>query len=317
MSQSPELSLGSVSERDIDFLLLEEFTASPDFANWFIGEALGDSVCFVSVLSSRRSVAQLSGESDLEITFRDTHAGVRMLMIENKINAGFQPQQAERYRQRGEVYIARGFCTGFSTVLVAPARYFGTTAVSKFDGCVNYESISEWFAQASSLGQRGQYKRALLKEAIKKGTLGYQPEEDAAVTAFWYAYWRHAREYAPELEMVEPGGKPARAGFVHFCPPLLPPELSIIHKLTFGRVDLQFRGMGRNLSKLNTTLETLLEPDMRIDRASGSGAIRIDVPPLKTVASADDQAGAIRAGLEAAKRLFKWFERNQSHFHRI
>ena len=41
-------------------------------------------------------------------------------MVENKIDAAFQPEQAKRYTQRGEQHRSNGYAE-FRTVLIAPA----------------------------------------------------------------------------------------------------------------------------------------------------------------------------------------------------
>ena len=166
-----------------------------------------------------RSVTQSTGESDLEVALESGGGDPVRLLIENKVNAGFQPQQAERYRTRGSTYLERGDCSSFRTVLVAPDRFFGSaTDLKGFDAQVTYEAIRDWFANIHAMGTRKVYKEALLTAAIQKGTLGYQPEEDAPVTKFWHMYWHLAQVYAIELEMMEPLSKPARAGFIYFHP---------------------------------------------------------------------------------------------------
>lgn len=50
---------------------------------------------------------------------RDRPRRVRIL-IENKLDAAFQPQQAERYRTRGDAYLQNGECDRWVTVLLAP-----------------------------------------------------------------------------------------------------------------------------------------------------------------------------------------------------
>jgi len=50
---------------------------------------------------------------------RDRWRRIRIL-IENKLDAAFQPQPAERYRQRGDAYFQNGECDRWVTVLLAP-----------------------------------------------------------------------------------------------------------------------------------------------------------------------------------------------------
>ncbi len=89
----------AVSERDIDLLLLEEFNVSADFPRWFYQlcnpQAKNSTFC----VGAWHSVTEPDlGESDLIAMYSDSHA----ILIENKIDAVAQPNQAKRYHLRGE-----------------------------------------------------------------------------------------------------------------------------------------------------------------------------------------------------------------------
>lgn len=154
---------------------------------------------------------------------------------------------------------------------------------------------------------RSIYKQGLLSSAIEKSELGYQAVEDEPVTRFWQFYWDLAKHFAPELEMKAPSSKPSGAGFVWFRPQGLPSNVSIVHKLPFGNVDLQFSGKGRNLQELHERFGKVVDPDMKIVRANESGSIRIRVPELDTTIGFEKQEGEVKVGLNAAKRLLAWF----------
>ena len=313
---STRVSIAGVSERDIDLLLLEEFQSSPLFQAWFVSQVIGVSVDLGVCVSAKRSVTHSTGESDLEVTFLDSNKSLVRLLIENKVDASLQPQQAERYRKRGEAYVSHGECSTYHTVIVAPARYFGAARITKgFDSYMTYETILDWFAEAKDLGDRRHYKVSLLQSAIDKGTLGYQPEEDAATTAFWHQYWLCACEYSPALEMREPG--PRRGGFIPFFPLGLPPGIDITHKLPHGHVDLQISDMGSRLQELRSAVGSYLEDEMSVSGAAKSAAVRIKVPTLDTHATADSQMKRIRAGLDAANRLLGWYHRHEGVFSRF
>jgi hypothetical protein len=211
---------------------LEEFLASEAFCAWLIEQALGQSTLrFTKLLSAQRAVTQSTGESDLEVFFLTQNRQPFCLLIENKISAAFQPCQAVRYRGRGETYRQQGKCLGYATTLIAPQRYLGDARNHRgFDASISYEAIHQWFHDQDGLGDRRRYKEALLSAAIEKGTCGYQPEADSPVTAFWKQYWVFTHQIAPELEMIEPTGKPAAASFVYFRPGRLPKWVSIVHK---------------------------------------------------------------------------------------
>lgn len=307
-----KLRISGICERDIDLLLLEELYTSLDFQSWFIGKVLGERKEGVQLIGARNSVMQLIGESDLEVTFLTDEGSVINCLIENKISANLQPQQAVRYQKRGLDYRHRGECDVYYTVLIAPERYFGLSGTMKgFDRRITYESILEWFEQAKVLGDRRNYKLMLLASAIEKGTRGYQLQEDLAVTNFWRMYWHMAKVLAPELQMKEPALKPSRSGFIYFRPTTLPKGVEICHKLHRGIVDLQFRGMGHRLHEMNNWFRDSLTAEMCIKRASKSGVVRIIVPTLETNDSLETQSDRVRAGLEAAVTLLEWFQQNR------
>ncbi len=162
--------ISGVCERDIDLLILEEFIASFEFLQWFVSKVANHPAKAEALLDAQRSVTQSNGESDIEIYFKDSAGNQVCLLIENKVNAALQPQQAERYRERGQTYRDHEACTDFYTILMAPKSYFGAdVALKGFDASITYEDIRDWFRQQPTLGERQRYKESLLTAAIEKG----------------------------------------------------------------------------------------------------------------------------------------------------
>ena len=305
------ITVSGVSERDVDLLLLEEFIASEDFVHWFANAAGLE--CPVSFVSGARSVTESIGESDIEISLAAASGEGCRLLIENKIGAAFQPRQSERYRERGAAYVKRRECDTIRTVLVAPASYVGDHRSVDFDAFITYEAIADWFESRADLGRRAEYKLTILRAAIEKAIHGYQAIADAPVTDFWHSYWQAARELAPELEMEEPIGKPAGAGFVYFRPSALGPGVAIVHKLRHGFLDLQFAGMASQLSALHGRFGARLLPEMRIAKAEKSGVIRQVVPKFQTNEPFVHQQGAAVEVLRRARALLHWFQDVGAH----
>lgn len=304
------IRVSGVCERDIDLLLLEEFVASLDFLQWFSSRVTDTSIEVEKLLNAQRSVTQSNGESDLEILLQDSTGEKRHLLIENKVNANFQPQQAERYRSRGQGYQQSGSCNVFQTILVAPERYFGSeTALKGFDARVTYEEIRDWFKVQRRDVERQRYKVELLTAAITKRTVGYQRITDAPVSEFWYQYWKLSKEQAPILNMEEPDSKGARACFIPFKPASLPAGIKLIHKLSRGNVDLQFRGMAEDVNKLRHQFESVADSDMRFVKAAKSGCIRLQVPRIDTAHEFDTQKEYCILGIRAATRLLSLYEK--------
>lgn len=311
MKDEPDFApIAGICERDVDLLLYEEFVASPRFLEWFVRCVDPAALVPLFLMAVHRSRTDSTGESDLEAAYVDSNGTVARILIENKVGAGFQPRQAERYRERAAAYLARGEAERVTTVLVAPDSYLGSPGTAHgFEHTVTYEKLRGWFAAESSLGRRRTYKIRLLEWATDRSVLGYQPRADAAISDLWHAYWELARDAAPELEMEEPGPKPGGATWIGFRPPELPPGTWIVHKLERGFVDLQLPGRGPHLSRVRQQFEPLLEDDMQIARASKSAALRIHVPKLDVNASLSSQTEAASAGLRAAGRLLAVYKR--------
>lgn len=303
-----KLHIPGVNERDVDLLMLEEFISTKSFGYWFLSQLFGDDCSLGECVSAVRSVTQSNGESDLEVEYLAEDGIKTLVLIENKVGAGLQPLQAERYMERGDDYISRQRCNAFYTVIVAPDRYFASAGQTKgFHFRVGYEALRSWFERAESLGARRSYKVALLSSAIEKATLGYQPVADAPVTHFWQEYWRLCSTLAPELEMNAPDAKPARSGFISMRPPALKSlGADIVHKVNKGRVDLQLRGLGEHVNTVRAALGTFLETDMTIERAEKSAVVRVLLPKMSTVNDFSSQEPTARSGIHTAQRMLRW-----------
>jgi len=303
-------SIAKVSERDIDLLLLEEFLSTPVFLDWFVTTALGLPSRPLRCVQVRYSVDEGMGESDIVVDY-EAAEGVVQLLIENKVGAGLQPQQAARYRNRSKAFIKQneGVHVSCHTVIVAPSRYFSSASSTKgFDKRVDYELMREWFSKAECIGARRFYKEDLLDAAIEKGTKGYQPVEDDDNSKFWLSYWKEACGYTPTLEMKQPRKeKPSRSAFIYFRPPSLPLGVEICHKFRAGAVVLQLSGMARRLNEVRAAFgDAWLDEPGRLTFAGKSAAVRVEVPILNVQVPFADQLADVRAGLDAAMKLHDW-----------
>lgn len=81
----PIISISSVSERDVDLLLLEEFLSSARFSQWFLQKVLGEALADWLCVKAARSVTNSIGESDLEVAFKGPDGLTHLLLIENKV----------------------------------------------------------------------------------------------------------------------------------------------------------------------------------------------------------------------------------------
>jgi hypothetical protein len=111
--------LATVTERDIDLLLMEEFHVSEDFVAWFCGEV---GLTGVSPAGAWHSLSDTDGESDRLLRVLKDGRRIRVL-IENKVSAPEQDRQAECYHLRGIKCREQGKLDDYLTVMCAPQRY--------------------------------------------------------------------------------------------------------------------------------------------------------------------------------------------------
>jgi hypothetical protein len=306
--KAPKITMMGACERDLDLLLTEELSSSEPFLSWFLNR-LGLPSGAVA-LQVGHSVSGSNGESDLELTVQ-VNGALHKVLIEDKVDALFQPRQPERYRERAEGYVRSGTFASAVTVLVAPQVYIdGSADALLFDHRLSLEDLRTWFADSPDVGLRREYKCTLLTQTIERGASGWALVPDEACTSFWREYWRLASELAPELEMREPKLKPAGSTFVGFRPTRMTKHHEIVHKLPFGNVDLQFAGMGGELAAFRVRYRDALEPGMVIDKAAKSAVVRLKVPTIDTARPFSDAAAAAEQGVLAAAHLLQWFRRH-------
>lgn len=296
--------LEAVAERDVDLLLLEELVVSAEFLAWWLRHAgvqdANDAVC----LQAQHSVTDPRlGESDLVVMYSLPQCEPHALLIENKINARPQRDQALRYKQRGEAGIEAGLWRSFRTCIVAPQRYLDATGdANVYDARISYEAVRTWFLERGS-DARAVFRSRVLTEAIEQSRRGYMLEADKRMTEFHHRYWECASTEFPELELQEPGPKPAGSTWIEIRPEVLQPDRRIYHKLTAGVVDLQLDGRAAQAEAIENDLSALLGSDTEVVVTGKSSSVRIRVPLLDPFADFAEQVSAARAGMRAAYRL--------------
>ncbi len=232
----------AVTERDVDLLLLEEFNVSYDFVVWFYQKNLLPRPV-PEVVKAFHSVSDVElGESDIIVEYKNGHA----ILVENKISAVAQPNQANRYFLRGDKGITMGLWDSFSTCIIAPENYLNTMSdVINYQKKISYEDIRDWFASFQT--KRGTYRSFIMNEAIEQNRRGYTSIPDSKVSSFWHDYWIFASQNYPEIGMRMPGKKPSNSTFIYFYCESLPKRYQLIHKVEHGYVDIQIADMADNL----------------------------------------------------------------------
>jgi hypothetical protein len=301
-------------ERDIDVLLQEELLFNPAVVDVF-SASLGLSVA-LRITDCRLSVVNTTGETDVLASF-ETREGRGTLLIENKIDAAFQPRQPERYRERATILGAALKDSAFC-VLVAPKHYIydSNPEFDHFDAIVSCEEVAQ--AMRSDDTARGNHRTALLLRAVEQARSAYSLVPAPKVTELWQRIHRIADSEFPALAMRKPGEKGGGSVWVVFKADL-PPKVTIDWKITAGTVDLSFWGSASVRPKPTMDLAGLsadvgnLVSIQRLGRAGDTIAIRAPVPiaPPNFVEINDD---TIRQSLLTASTLHRFYRNNTNSF---
>jgi hypothetical protein len=234
MNELQKVVLPRLYERDIDVLIQEELIFNQAVCEIF-SRALGMK-SQMHVTQCALSVVDQSGETDLLARFTDGEKqGV--LLIENKIDAAFQPAQPERYRARASEMATNGetaYC-----VLIAPKRYSigNAVAIAHFDACVSYEDVAE--AVGVNQSDRAKHRAALLLRAVEQARSSYIIIPAPQVTTMWQRVFEIAEKEFPLLRMKPPTEKGADSWWLVFKGDL-PPYITIDWKVRRGMLDLSF-----------------------------------------------------------------------------
>ncbi|PDT73058.1 PD-(D/E)XK nuclease family protein [Bradyrhizobium sp. C9] len=290
-----EVVLPRLYERDIDVLLQEELIFNEVVCDVF-SSALGfDATLEISECSL--SVVDGTGETDLLARFIvDGKSGV--LLIENKIDAAFQPTQPERYRARATELAGTGqeaYC-----VLIAPAKYTeGNSAAAHFDARVSYEDVAQAINSQST--ERAKHRAALLLRAVQQSKSSYIVIPAREVTTMWQRIYEIARTEFPLLQMKPPTDKGRNSWWVIFKGNL-PSRITIDWKVKNGFLDLSFWNGARH----RPTLSSRKPPGASLVTSGTTTMFRVSVqkPSKDWVELTDEQ---IRSTLEIAQQLLNFY----------
>ncbi len=303
-----------IYERQTDALFAAALLRNPDFVRLFltaIDDVPDNRVARVALQTPHQGPGH-RGSIDLELTRTDGSG----LLIENKIDAGYSvtrsgDPQPDRYR--ASIATLRGRGLRAASVLLATAVYLtGTRHADAFDHQVSYEALRPALAGADL---------TLLDAAIVQAATPYDPIPNPSSAAFFADYEAFARANFPELVIKHnPNGngvRPTESRTIYFD---VPRTLRTWAALPRPRMSLQCRdsaapsasvkimlgGWGARVNSIPVPA-SLAEIGGYIRPAGRSLGVVIDTPQLDTQMPFDAQVPAIEEGLEAARRLVRWW----------
>ncbi len=290
--------LASVTERDIDLLLMEEFQTSDGFVTWFCSElGLHD----VAPAGAWHSLSDTDGESDLLL--RVLREGRRIgILIENKIAAPEQDLQAERYHLRGIRSREQGKLDDYVTVMCAPRRYLDALShESAYQHRVSYEQIAAWFSHQE--GRRAAWRHQIMLEAIDQGRRGYAMAVNATVTGFYRKYWEYLRRRHPRIKMARPTNKGSRSTWFILKGHDFPKGVNMYHKFDQQVMELGFSK--RKIADIRG-IKSDWPDDIAVVQKGTIASLAINIPAIDMNLDFDAQLPAIEKALEAAYRLMPY-----------
>lgn len=298
MTESSRL-LDHVLERDLDLVLMGALFASEPFRAFMLRSAIGWSKRH-SLVRTRVSEMVDAGESDVLLVVDLEGANRLALMIEDKISAPFQPEQANRYWQRGEQGIQDGQWNRFTTCLCAPEGYLAEARpMEEWCAYISLESISEWARQSND--RYDAFVAAICEEAVAKRDAQVR-EKSLEATAFWQAYRLLASQLLPEVDITRlPPLVSLASPWPRFGAAALPDNVFLEHKPQQGRVGLTFAKS--TLEDLRRRLPATLPIDVKSAKTGQSAALRIAVPRVDHLRPFNEQEEEVLSVLAAVERL--------------
>lgn len=333
-------TLTHATERDIDLMLVEELHACADFVTWMAVQAgLDGRVAAWDVKHSKR---RTRSRREIDIFVEIDHPGGTRsaLLIENKLDASEQPDQAESYRAELDV-LAEGYSSAAMTI-VCPAAYASRHPgfTGKFDDVISYEHIRSHFLEiaeevGSELVLRYRFRAELLDQAVNKHRRGYTAIPDKVVGDFNARYVALLAEVAPEIHPGSSMKKPAnprestsmifdQSRTLSELPETIRPR-RFAHELGRGSnrranyVAVTFPGWGVALPDMQSRLEADMV-DLGADlsakkptktRPNPGLVLSVPTEPVDNQADFDEQIEAIEDGIAVASELRRWLLQNQ------
>ncbi len=295
-----------VDERDIDFILLEEFHSEPRFVSWFVRQFVQGKGPFAFIGAWHSVSDPTLGESDLTVV-ADVNGERVGILIENKIDAPAQPDQARRYISRGLVGSLAGEWIRYISCIVAPNKYLqGDPEAEHYHHRVSYEEIRDWLRDNTPDTSRRAFRLDVLNTAINQNRRGRIKHRDERVSQFFRDYYDFAGKHFPNTRMREYQDVGANNTWPEFRPDGLRDNYArafILHKTDLECVDLQLEGLGSEVARLRELNQSLLDSEVRLVAKGKSAVFSIRVPRMDTKMSLAGQEPQAQTALRAVERL--------------
>lgn len=150
----------------MDMLLAQAVITDPEFCRIIVDktEHIGKAFSVKKVDVSKED--SKLGESDVTVVI-DVEGELHGLLIEDKIDAGAQPDQHGRYVKRGKLGVEAGDYKAFSIFLFCPEKYYKNNSEAKlYEHLLTYEECKGYFDSKND--PLSMFRSQQLEQAIKK-----------------------------------------------------------------------------------------------------------------------------------------------------
>jgi hypothetical protein len=312
----------NVLERNIDAMLFKRLGSDQAFGKSLIHAIAAK--CRVTLLFDKIGVEQqarhhgANGTIDLLIRlFGDAGGEVGCILIENKLDSSFTPNQPERYASSAVAMSRRG--KPALPIVFAPAEYIKKSKyLGPFKAVIAYEELAGWLDGDD---------RTLIEAAILRFAMPYEPDPVPEVREFHEGYKQLIGELAPEI-IVKPNPntrdeRPEGSRTIYFVTKRSLPNYDFLPTLKFSHqcwdssapspsVKIMFTGWGGKETILRSVAaETLGNTGLYLRKATGSLGLVRDTPRLDNKRPVSAQMEAVITGIRAAAMLGAWMCANE------
>ena len=300
MGNNDTLMFECIQERDIDLLLMEEWCVNPDFAHFFLKRIVSTDIDITDRTALHSVTDDTYGESDIVFTF--CCEGQRIaILVENKIDAAPQPDQAKRYKLRADKMKSSGKYDQIFICIVAPQHYLENDT-EKYPNQISYESLADFLSNGTP---RGEYKANMLCLGISQERRRPKPIKNDIVTSFWQNYYNALKATLPEAIMSYPNLIPINSDWPMIRFPEFPPKTNIVHKMAQGNLDLETGLKEEDLREILSRWDTEC---VIIAQTGKSFVMRIPVPQLNRMGNflfQKEKADKAFAGIRTFRNCLK------------
>lgn len=258
----------NVLERDIDFLIMRRFAMKDVlFIHLFSKRAEIDLDSELAILNVSHSVMTNDGETDVEIILSEGDEKIAFL-IEDKIDAAAQPEQAKRYEIRAQKAIEQGLYNKYYIFIVAPQKYLNNNhEAGKYAYQVSYEEIREVLSDECEI--------ALIDKALDESKQGYVPVEDRKVTDFWNQLYDFVENNYPDTFNLQGHKGEVRGSNAVWVTMNSGHGTTVVIKADRGFVDLEIPGYADRFAEFSKANKDVIDQKrLYIRTASKSLSVR-------------------------------------------